>query len=287
MGEPSTESEDAGLPAAHRTATEPFYVPTADEVDVARAAYANRIPIALTGPTGCGKTRFVEHLAWRLGQDGDRDEAGPLPVVTVACHEDLTASDLIGRYLLKADGTEWLDGPLTQAARGGGICYLDEIVEARKDTTVVLHSLTDHRRVLPLDKLGTSIRAHDDFLLIVSYNPGYQSSLKELKQSTRQRFISIAFGYPDPERETRIIAHEAAVEEQTARRIAQLGSMVRNLDGYSQLEGPSTRLLIYAGRLINQGLAPRRACEFAIVQAMTDDGVLQDAIREAVNAVFE
>jgi nitric oxide reductase NorQ protein len=260
-------------------ATEPFYLPVGDEVAVFTAAYAERSPVLLKGPTGCGKTRFLEHMAWRL-MDG-REQ----PLTTIACHEDLTASDLVGRYLLSADGTTWVDGPLTRAVRDGGICYLDEVVEARTDTVVVIHSLTDHRRLLAIAKRGETIAAHDDFLLVVSYNPGYQSTLKDLKPSTRQRFVAIEFDHPGEETETRIIAHEASVDEGTAGTLAGLGRQIRNLDDQGLVEGPSTRLLIYAGRLIRQGVPPRRACQAAIVDAMTDDGVLRDGIAEVVAAV--
>jgi nitric oxide reductase NorQ protein len=273
-------------PAGSRvTATEePFYLPVADEVSLFRAAYAQRIPVLLKGPTGCGKTRFVQHMAWRLAQEQERpaDEA----LITVTCHDDMTASDLVGRYLLNSDGTEWLDGPLTRAVRTGGICYLDEVVEARKDTTVVLHSLTDHRRILPIERLGTTIEAHPDFLLVISYNPGYQASLKELKPSTRQRFMAIEFGYPDQELEARIIAHEAEVDGETARSLAFLAGQLRNLDEADVIDGPSTRLLVYVGALIRNGVPAARACDVALVQAVTDDRDIQDAVRKVTRAVF-
>ncbi|MQA93463.1 MAG: AAA domain-containing protein [Streptosporangiales bacterium] len=258
---------------------EPFYLPVGDEVTVFTAAYAERSPVLLKGPTGCGKTRFLEHMAWRLAGGRER------PLTTIACHEDLTASDLVGRYLLNAGGTTWVDGPLTQAVRNGGICYLDEVVEARTDTVVVIHSLTDHRRLLPIAKRGETITAHDEFLLVVSYNPGYQSTLKDLKPSTRQRFVAIEFDHPDEATERRIIAHEASVDAATAATLASLGRQIRNLDDQGLVEGPSTRLLIYAGRLIRRGVPPRRACRAAIVDAMTDDGVLRDGIAEVVAAV--
>jgi nitric oxide reductase NorQ protein len=258
------------------SAPEPFYLPVGDEIEVFQAAYDQRIPVLLKGPTGCGKTRFVEHMAWRLTRD----------LVTVTCHDDMTASDLVGRYLLNADGTAWLDGPLTQAVRGGAICYLDEVVEARKDTTVILHSLTDHRRMLPVERLGSTIPAHPDFLLVVSYNPGYQASVKDLKPSTRQRFVAIEFGYPTVELETQIIAHESLVDAAVASSLAFLGDRLRNLDEADLIEGPSTRLLIYVGALIRRGVAPARACDVALVQAVTDDRDVQDAVRKVAHAVL-
>lgn len=254
----------------------PFYLPIADEVEVFEAAAAARLPLLLKGPTGCGKTRFVEHMAWRMRRD----------LTTVACHEDLTATDLVGRYLLSGDGTEWMDGPLTRAVRSGAICYLDEIVEARKDTTVIIHSLTDHRRVLPIDKTAESVTAHDDFLLVISYNPGYQSVLKDLKPSTRQRFVSIEFDYPSVEVEARIIAAETGVDEQTAHRLARCGAATRNLRDRGFEDGVSTRLLVYAGHLVDQGVAPRRACDAALVQAISDDPEMQDAVADIVDVVF-
>jgi nitric oxide reductase NorQ protein len=262
----------------------PFYLPTRDEVELFRAAYEQRIPVLLKGPTGCGKTRFVEHMTWHLAQE--RDTPIDMPLVTVTCHDDMTSSDLVGRYLLSADGTTWLDGPLTQAVRSGAICYLDEIVEARKDTTVILHSLTDHRRILPIERLGTTISAHPDFLLVVSYNPGYQSTVKDLKASTRQRFLAIEFDYPDVELETEIIAHESGIDADTARSLAFLGAQLRNLDEAEIIEGPSTRLLIYVGALIRNGVAPLRACAVALVQAVSDDRDVQDAVAQVAKAVF-
>jgi nitric oxide reductase NorQ protein len=238
----------------------------------------------LKGPTGCGKTRFVEYMAWHLA----RKTGAPagFALTTVSCHEDLTATDLVGRYLLSAEGTHWIDGPLTRAVKHGGICYLDEIVEARKDTIVVIHSLTDHRRLLPIEKKGEILKAHADFFLVVSYNPGYQSSIKDLKHSTRQRFVSIEFDYPVEALEQRIIEHEAGVDAATAKALALAAMQIRHLDQQNLLEGPSTRLLIYAGRLIAQGIAPRRACDVAIIQAMTDDALLAKGIRQVIHAIF-
>jgi len=262
----------------------PFYLPVRDEVEIFRAAYQRRIPVLLKGPTGCGKTRFVEHVSWLIAREAGRDPAAAL--VTVSCHDDLTSADLVGRYLLSADGTTWLDGPLTQAVRSGAICYLDEVVEARKDTTVILHALTDHRRTLPVERLGTSLPAHPDFLLVVSYNPGYQAAAKDLKPSTRQRFMAIEFTYPDPELEARIIRHESGVDPVAARWLACLGGQLRHLDEAGVIEGPSTRLLIHVGSLIADGISPRRACDVALAQALTDDPDVQAAIRDVVDAVF-
>jgi len=269
----------------YRVTEEPFYLPVGDEITLFEAAWRERMPVLLKGPTGCGKTRFVEHMSWKLAQQNGERLPG-MPLVTIACHEDLTATDLIGRYHLYETGTEWLDGPLTRAVRNGGICYLDEVVEARKDTIVVIHSLTDHRRLLPIEKRGELIRAHPDFLLVVSYNPGYQSTIKDLKHSTRQRFVSIEFDYPAQALEQRIIEREASVGGHVASALALIGMQIRHLDQQNLLEGPSTRLLIYAGRMIAQGIAPRRACDVAIVQAMTDDPLLAKGVRQVVEAVL-
>ena len=255
----------------------PWYLPVGDEVQVFEAAYRARLPVLLKGPTGCGKTRFIEHMAWRL--------AG-VPLVTVACHEDLTATDLVGRYLLSADSTVWMDGPLTRAVRSGAICYLDEVVEARKDTTVVIHPLTDHRRVLPIEKTGERVEAHPDFLLVVSYNPGYQSSLKDLKPSTRQRFVSLEFGYPAIEVEATIVAHESGVDAELATRLATIGDKVRALREHGLDEGVSTRLLVYTGQLIAGGIAPRRACDIAITRAISDDTEVQQAVADIVDVLL-
>ena len=267
-----------------RADEEPFYLPVGDEVSLFEAAYRERIPVLLKGPTGCGKTRFVEYMAWHLAQKAGATSGHLL--TTVSCHEDLTATDLVGRYLLSSDGTHWIDGPLTRAVKNGGICYLDEVVEARKDTIVVIHSLTDHRRLLPIEKKGELLKAHPDFFLVVSYNPGYQSTIKDLKHSTRQRFVSIEFDYPVQALEQRIIAREAGVDPATSEALALAGVQIRHLDQQNLLEGPSTRLLIYAGRLIVQGVAPRRACDVAIVQAMTDDVLLAKGVRQVIEAIF-
>jgi nitric oxide reductase NorQ protein len=274
---------------------EPFYRAVGDEVELFEAAYRQKIPVLLKGPTGCGKTRFVEYMSWRLARPlsvvkkrskVSKDGEG-IPVVTIACHEDLTASDLVGRYLLEAGGTRWIDGPLTRAVKAGGICYLDEIVEARKDTTVLIHPLTDHRRLLPVERRGELIEARDGFLLVISYNPGYQSALKDLKQSTRQRFVSIEFGYLPRDIEAEVIRHESGASEEQAQALAKLGEKIRNLREHGLQEGASTRLLIYAGRLMGQGISPRRACQAAVVWTLTDDPEVQRSLEEVVSSIFE
>jgi len=263
---------------------EPYYLPLADEVEVFMAAYAQRLPVLLKGPTGCGKTRFVEYMAHRIYRQGGNSIKQPLQ--TVACHEDLSATDLVGRFLLKSEETVWQDGPLSRAVKEGSICYLDEIVEARKDSTVLIHSLTDHWRILPVEKLGTILEAHPNFLLVISYNPGYQNVLKDLKPSTRQRFIAIDFDYPEHAEEARIIAHESGVSATFSDQLARIGQNIRNLRSHGFDEGVSTRLLVYAGQLIVQGLLPRRACDAAISKAVSDDVEVQRAIAELVDAVF-
>ena len=266
---------------------EPYYLPLADEVELFNAAYDARLPVLLKGPTGCGKTRFVEHMAWRLyRKEGAAQMDLDIPLVTISCHEDLTATDMVGRFLLQGDETVWRDGPLTSAVRSGAICYLDEIVEARKDTTVLIHSLTDHRRLLPIDKTGELLSAHENFLLVISYNPGYQSVLKDLKPSTRQRFVSLTFDYPDEEREAIIIVREAGIDRELAGRLALIGAKVRNLREHGFEEGVSTRLLIYTGSLVNEGIAPRRAADIAIVNAVSDDTTVQQAIADIVDVIL-
>ena len=255
---------------------EPFYLAVGREVELFEAAQAARLPVMLKGPTGCGKTRFVEHMAWRLGR----------PLITVACHEDLSATDLVGRFLLEGNETIWHDGPLTAAMRGGAICYLDEVVEARKDTVVIIHPLTDHRRRLPIEKRGTILDAPDDFMLVVSYNPGYQSILKDLKQSTRQRFVALEFDYPPAELEAEIVAREGGVELQSARDLVLIGQKVRNLRGHGLEEGVSTRLLIYAAQLTARGIPASAAAEVALCSPITDDRDLQRSIREIVTTVI-
>lgn len=260
----------------HLIAEEPYYLAVNREVDLFEAAHAAHLPVVLKGPTGCGKTRFVEHMAWRLER----------PLITVACHEDLSATDLVGRFLLEGEETIWHDGPLTAAVRNGAICYLDEVVEARKDTVVIIHPLTDHRRRLPIEKRGTILDAPPDFMLVVSYNPGYQSILKDMKQSTRQRFLAIDFDYPPPEMETEIVAHEGGVDESTARDLVLIGQKVRNLRGHGLEEGVSTRLLIYAAQLIALGIPPIIAAETAMSSPITDDRELQRSIREIITTVI-
>lgn len=259
-----------------RIRKEPFYLPVKDEVEVFLAAYRARLPVMLKGPTGCGKTRFIEYMAWKLER----------PLVTVACHEDLSATDLVGRFLLEGEETVWHDGPLTLAVKSGAICYLDEVVEARKDTIVLIHPLTDDRRILPIEKRGVVLSAPADFTLIVSYNPGYQSAIKELKQSTRQRFVSIEFDYPPPEIEVEIVSKEGGVDIDTSRDLVKIGEKVRNLKGHGLEEGVSTRLLIYAAQLISKGIEPVTACETAIVNPITDDRDLQRSISEIVTTVI-
>jgi nitric oxide reductase NorQ protein len=270
-----------------RLTEEPFYLPISDEVELFEQAYDRQIPVLLKGPTGAGKTRFVEYMSWRLhGHLGQRDSEG-VPLITVACHEDLTASDLVGRYLLEGEETRWIDGPVTRAVKVGAICYLDEVVEARKDTTVLIHPLTDYRRLLPIDKRGELLEAATGFLLVMSYNPGYQSALKDLKHSTRQRFIAIEFGYPPRDQEAHIIAVESGCTPEMGQELAKLAEKVRNLKEHGLAEGVSTRLLVYAGKLIAQGIAPRRACQVAIVWALTDDLEVQRSIEEVVTSIFE
>ena len=258
----------------YRIGEEPYYRAIGNEVPLFEAAYADRMPVMLKGPTGCGKTRFIEYMAWKLGK----------PLITVACHEDMTASDLVGRYLLDAAGTVWHDGPLTLAVRHGAICYLDEIVEARQDTTVVIHPLTDERRILPLEKRNAVVQAHEDFHLVISYNPGYQSVLKDLKESTKQRFGAIDFTYPEASIEAEIVSHEAGVEESIGRQLVQIAERSRNLKGHGLEEGASTRSLIYAARLVSQGVPLQSACHAALVLPLTDDPDIRDALGAAIAA---
>jgi nitric oxide reductase NorQ protein len=274
---------------AYALREEPYYLPLADEVELFLAAYAARLPILLKGPTGCGKTRFVEYMAWLLYRSERATEAQAAltnPLQTVACHEDLSATDLVGRFLLQGDETVWQDGPLTRCVKEGAICYLDEIVEARKDSTVLIHSLTDHRRILPIEKRGEVLDAHANFLLVISYNPGYQNVLKDLKPSTRQRFVALDFDYPSEADEADIIAHESGVDGATAGDLARLGARVRNLHQHGFDEGVSTRLLVYAGQLIVAGIAPRRACDVAVSRAVSDDTDVQRAVDELVTTFF-
>ncbi|UCF94021.1 MAG: CbbQ/NirQ/NorQ/GpvN family protein [Desulfobacterales bacterium] len=260
----------------HLTDREPYYLASGNEIDLFAAAHDARFPLMIKGPTGCGKTRFAEYMAYRL----------ELPLVTVACHEDLFASDLIGRYLLKNDETVWVDGPLTRAVRSGFICYLDEIVEARKDTTVVIHPLTDNRRTLTIDKKGETIQAHPRFMMVISYNPGYQSVLKDLKQSTRQRFVTLEFNYPPPPKEAEIVAHEGRIEMETAVKLVRLAGKIRRMREHGLTEGASTRLLIYAAQLIGRGIPLREACHCSICLPLTDDDRLQETLHDLIDDIF-
>ena len=256
---------------------EPYYEPVGDEIQVFASAYRNQIPVLLKGPTGCGKTRFVEYMSWFLQR----------PMITVACHDDLTASDLVGRYLVKGGETVWVDGPLTRAARNGCICYLDEIVEARKDTSVVIHPLCDDRRLLPIDKLGELLQVPDEFCLAISYNPGYQSVLKDLKQSTRQRFVALEFDYPDEAKEQLIVEKEAkGIDRDIAKHLVKFGRMTRNLKGGGLDEGASTRLLVNAAKLIADGIDPVIASDTAVALALTDDVDMLKAVHELARSVF-
>ena len=259
-----------------RLAQEPFYQPVGQEIAAFEAARAARLPVLLKGPTGCGKTRFVEHMAWRL----------KLPLVTVACHEDLTAGDLAGRWLLDAQGTRWMDGPLALAARHGALCYLDELLEARSDTTVLLHPLADTRRALPLERHGELLPAHPDFQLVVSYNPGYQGLHKGLKPSTRQRFVALAFDYPEPTAEAAIVAHEGGVDGAMARQLVQLAARTRRLQDQGLEEGASTRMLVHAALLVRAGLPPAAAALQAVADPLSDDAELLAALHALVRASF-
>jgi nitric oxide reductase NorQ protein len=260
----------------YRIEKEPYYLSTSNEVKVFSQAYSKQLPMLLKGPTGCGKTRFVEYMAWRLGR----------PLVIVACHDDLTAGDLVGRYLIQGSDTVWTDGPLTRAVRAGALCYLDEIVEARKDTTVVIHPLADDRRILPIEKRGEILAAPPEFMLIISYNPGYQSIMKDLKPSTRQRFVSLAFNYPEEGAETAIVVKESGVDQDLAKRLVKLGQMTRNLKERGLDEGASTRLLIHAGKLIRSGIDAREACRAAITNTLSDDEEMQISISEMISSLF-
>lgn len=270
-------SENTIDPQQYIVKKEPYYELVGDEVSLYEVAYNVRMPMMIKGPTGCGKSRFVEYMAWKLGK----------PLITVACNEDMTASDLVGRFLLDKDGTKWQDGPLTLAARIGAICYLDEVVEARQDTTVVIHPLTDHRRSLPLDKKGELIEAHPDFQLVISYNPGYQSLMKDLKQSTKQRFGGMDFDYPIEKIEVEIVSKESGVDLRTAGKLVQIAHRARNLKGHGLDEGISTRLLVYAGQLIHKGVNPQVACKMTMVTPLTDDPDMRDTLNAAVQTFFD
>lgn len=249
-----------------------FYLPVGKEETVFQHAWEARLPLMVKGPTGCGKTRFIQHMAEKLGR----------ALVTVSCNEDTSATDLLGRHLLLGGETKWVDGPVTRAVRTGALLYLDEIAEARPDALVVIHSLTDHRRELFLDRTGETLRAADSFMLIVSYNPGYQRSMRELKPSTRQRFIALNFGYPPEALEIEIIAGETGVEKATAKRLVQIGRQIRNLTELSLMESVSTRLLVAAARLIVRGVPPRLACQTAIAEPLTDEPDALAALTQVV-----
>ena len=255
---------------------EPFYLPQGDEVELFEAAYENKLPVMLNGPTGCGKTRLVEYMAWKLKR----------PLYTVACHDDLSANDLTGRYIIKGDEVEWIDGPLLMAVNNGGISYLDEIVEARKDVTVVIHPLTDHRRYLPVEKRGKIFHAPKDFMLVISYNPNYQSVLKELKPSTKQRFVSINLGWPDEELETRIVHQEAGVDEHIAGRLVKSANRIRNLVHQGLEEGVSTRELVYAALLLKSGVSTRNSLHSTVINPLTHDSDLKKSIEEVLKNYF-
>ena len=252
------------------------YLPQNNEIEIFKHAVDNRLPVLIKGPTGCGKTRFVESMANQFQR----------PIYTVACHDDLTATDLVGRHLIGKEGTYWQDGPLTKAVREGGICYLDEVVEARKDTTVVLHPLSDHRRVLPIERTGEEIVAHPDFMLVISYNPGYQNVMKGLKPSTRQRFVALEFDYPTPEREVVIVCQESDVDKETAQKLVALGNDLRKLKDHDLEEAASTRLLIYAAKMIVSGLDARQACHACLAQPLTDESETLAALDRLIMAYF-
>ena len=273
VAQASAESQ-ARVPGA--AADAPYYLPTGDEVALFEQCHDRQLAVMLKGPTGCGKTRFIEYMAWRLGR----------PLITISCHDDLSASDLIGRFLIRHDGTAWQDGPLTRAVREGAICYLDEVVEARQDTVVVLHPLTDYRRILPIDKTGETVQAADGCQLVVSYNPGYQRMLKDMKPSTRQRFVALAFNFPPPDHEAAIVEREGGVDHAMARGLVGLGQRLRGLQDRGLAEVPSTRLFIAAARLITSGISVQQACYAAIVSPLSDEPSLIGAMRDLVDATF-
>ena len=263
-------------PAVHAVPDRPLYLPQSNECEVFRSAYHRQLPLLIKGPTGCGKTRFVRHMAAELGR----------PLYTVSCHDELSSADLVGRYLIHGEETVWQDGPLTRAVREGAICYLDEVVEARKDTTVILHPLTDDRRELPLEKTGEILHAPSEFMLVISYNPGYQNMFKNLKPSTRQRFVAMTFEFPKPELEVEILRQETEIKPAVAKNLVALAGSLRALEGHDLEEVPSTRLLVHAASLIMEGLSPAQACRVAIVEALSDDPVIQDGLWEIVNSIF-
>ena len=253
-----------------------YYLPQANEVELFEAAAGMNLPVLIKGPTGCGKTRFIETMGEKLGRE----------VYTVVCHDDLSAADLVGRHLIDEKGTYWQDGPLTKAVRNGGICYLDEIIEARKDTTVVLHSLADYRRVLPIDRTGELIEAHPDFMLVVSYNPGYQNVLKGMKPSTKQRFISLSFTYPKPDIEKEVIIKESGVDEPTAQKLVNIAGEIRQLSDSDIQEAVSTRLLIYAAKLMVKGFDPYQACMHSIVESLSDEEDVLEVLQKLISLHF-
>ncbi len=263
-------------PEEHFIQQQPYYEAVGDEVAIFEAAYRNGLPVLLKGPTGCGKSRFMEYMAWRLKR----------PLITVSCHDDLTASDLVGRYLVMGGETTWVDGPLARAVRHGAICYLDEIVEARKDTTVVIHPLADDRRTLPMEKLGEILEAGPEFCLAISYNPGYQSVLKDLKPSTRQRFVALEFDYPKATLEARIVVNESGIDMAMAEQLVKFAQMTRKLKGNGLEEGASTRLLVHTAKLIHDGVSPISACRSAISEALTDDPEMLVAVNELSASLF-
>ncbi len=276
-----------------RISKKPYYLPIKDEVETFEKAWSERIPLLLKGPTGCGKTRFVEFMAWKLGQkynpEGENSKAGQQGIgslYTVSCHEDLTARDITGRYIMKGGEAVWVDGPGTRAVRQGAILYLDEVVEARKDVTVVIHPLTDYRRILPIETLGTQLKAPPSFMVVVSYNPGYQSIRKNLKPSTKQRFIALDFDYPPPEKEAKIVETEGGIGAAVAEKLVLLASDIRNISNIDLEEGVSTRSLVHAGRLIKRGMLARRACSLAIAQAVSDEREEIDAIEMIIDKIF-
>jgi nitric oxide reductase NorQ protein len=263
-------------PAVQAVTDQPLYLPQGNECNVLRSAYRRQLPLLIKGPTGCGKTRFVRHMAMELGR----------PLYTVSCHDELSSADLVGRFLIRGEETLWQDGPLTRAVREGAICYLDEVVEARKDTTVILHPLTDDRRELPLEKTGEVIKAPPEFMLVISYNPGYQNMFKNLKPSTRQRFVALTFNFPEPDLEVQIIEQESKIQTALAKKLATLGGNLRALEGHDLEEVPSTRLLVHAASLIMDGLSPAEACRVALVEALSDDFVIQEGLWEIVQSFF-
>ncbi len=255
---------------------EPYYLPTGDELGVFTACHERGLAVMLKGPTGCGKTRFIEHMAWKLGR----------PLVTIACHDDLSASDLTGRFIIRGEETVWVDGPLTTAARLGAICYLDVVVEARQDTVVVIHPLTDDRRILPIEKTGELVEAAPGFQLVISYNPGYQHAIKDLKPSTRQRFVALEFEFPEATTEAEIVQHESGVKKATAQALVELARRVRRLKEQGLAEGPGTRVLVSTGRLIASGIDAEQACRSALIGPLTDDPDLLAAIADLVAATL-